>query len=74
MTATLQLAMPGIDARRDELTDAEIAAAEAVAAHQAEHVADLALAARRCRCGRRAWGEPRERRCVRCGHDHEEDR
>lgn len=66
MTATLQLALP-LDPLADDLTEAERAAHEAAAAHQAEHRAALALPAPRCNCGPRAWGEPGH--CQRCGRD-----
>jgi hypothetical protein len=66
MTA-LQLVMPGLDPRRDDLTEAEQAAHEAAAACQDDRRAALALPAARCRCGPRAWGEPAESRCWRCG-------
>jgi hypothetical protein len=67
MTATLQLVMPGIDPRRDDLTAAEQAAHEATAACQDDRRADLARPASTCHCGSRAYGEPAEGRCWRCG-------
>jgi hypothetical protein len=69
VTATLQLVMPGIDPRRDDLTEAEQAAHEAAAACQDDRRAALARPAPTCRCGSRAWGEPAESRCWRCGRD-----
>jgi hypothetical protein len=42
MTATLQLALPGLDPRRDDLTEAEQAAHEAAAACQDDRRAALA--------------------------------
>jgi hypothetical protein len=67
MTAALQLALPGIDPRRDDLTEAERAAHEAAAACQADHRADLARPAPTCRCGSLAYGESAEDWCWRCG-------
>jgi hypothetical protein len=67
VTATLQLVMPGIDPRRDDLTEAEQAAHEAAAACQDDRRAALARPAPTCRCGPRAYGEPAEGRCWRCG-------
>jgi hypothetical protein len=61
-----QLAMP-LDVRRDDLTRGEQLATEGAAACQDERRADLATAARPCRCGPRAWGE--HGHCCRCGRD-----
>jgi hypothetical protein len=72
VTATLQLVMPGIDPRRDDLTEAEQAAHEAAAACQDDRRAALARPAPTCRCGSRAYGEPGEDRCLRCGHQEAE--
>lgn len=40
--------------------------AEALAAEDAERMAGPRAAT--CSCGPRAWGEPSEGRCCRCGH------
>jgi hypothetical protein len=60
----VQLAFP-LDPLRDDLSDAEIEAAEAIVAYQREHVGDDALPAPSCACAR-AWTQDGET-CGRCG-------
>jgi hypothetical protein len=64
-----QLPLVGLEPRRDDLTEAEIVAVEGCIEHDDRERIRHAQAAPVCRCGSRAWGDERERRCVRCGRN-----
>jgi hypothetical protein len=63
---TVQLAFP-TDARRDDLTPAEVAAVEAAIRDQEVRRAIRALRALACRCAK-PWPE-RDDVCAKCGHE-----
>ena len=67
----VQLALV-LDARRDDLTPADVAGAEAMIEWQDRERGRYGRPAPACRCGRRAWGDTRRRHCCRWGRDVEE--